>query len=322
MITGEVTLWQVAILGTCFGALSAVDAPARLAITGELVRPEHLRGAVTLTSIAVSTARAAGPALAGAVAVAIGIGACFLLNAASFVAVLVALRGLEERAPVATPRGRGQLRAGLRIAATRPEVLAPLVMMALIGTFTYEFDVTLPLLAREEFAGGAGVTSQLFAAFGVGAVVGALYAAWRPGTGVRHLVRAALAFGTSTALAACAPALWLELPALAVAGAASVTFLTSGNVTAQLAASPEYRGRITALWSTAYAGSTPIGAPLAGAVADAAGARWSLAVGSGACLLAAVAGRVIGRRSESPSRPSRVRAEFAPSTSRGPRRRS
>jgi MFS family permease len=300
VVSDAIALWEVAVLGAAFGILSAVDAPARLAFTAELVREEHIRAAVTSMSTAVSVARAAGPALAGVVATTVGVGACFLLNAASFVVVIAALASLGPGAPraAAAPHRRrgGDLRAGLRLARARPDVLAPLVMMALIGTLAYELEVTLPLVARDVFDGGAALTSHLLAAFGVGAVVGALRAAARPRSGVRTLVRAAAVFGLAMLGAAAAPDVGLELPALAVAGAASVTFLTTGNATAQLAAGPEYRGRVAALWSTAYVGSTPIGALVVGAVADAVGARWSLVVGAAGCLVAAACGARIGRR--------------------------
>jgi MFS family permease len=165
-----------------------------------------------------------------------------------------------------------------------------------IGTFTYEFEVTLPLVARDTFHGGPTAYSWLLGAFGVGAVLGGLRAAKRASTGIRALVAAAAGFGLATLAAALAPAFWIEVVLLTLVGATSVTFLTRGNSTAQLAAAPEFRGRVTALWSTAFVGTTPIGAPIVGALADQAGPRWSLALGAIACLLAVLIGLALLRR--------------------------
>lgn len=162
-------------------------------------------------------------------------------------------------------------------------------MMTLIGTFAYEFEVTLPLVARSTFHGGPTAYSWLLGAFGVGAVLGARRAAKRVATGIRALVAAAAGFGLTTTAAALAPAFWIEVALLALVGATSVTFLTTGNSTAQLAAEPSSVD-VTALWSTAFVGSTPIGAPLVGMIAGQAGPRWSLALGAVACSIAVLIG--------------------------------
>jgi MFS family permease len=299
VVTNAVSLWQVAVLATLFGVLAAVDNPARLSFVGEMVDRQRLRNAVTLNTTVVNVARAVGPAIAGVLVVTVGIGACFLVNAASFTAVLLAIATLDgSQLHPAGPRApaRGWLRDGLRYARRRPEILAPLLMMTLIGTFTYEFEVTLPLVARDTFHGGPTAYSWLLGAFGVGAVLGGLRAARRASTGIRAVVAAAAGFGLATLAAALAPAFWIEVGLLTLVGATSVTFLTRGNSTAQLAAAPEFRGRVTALWSTAFVGTTPIGAPIVGALADQAGPRWSLALGAIACLLAVLIGLALLRR--------------------------
>jgi MFS family permease len=293
VVAGLVRLWQVGVLAVVFGLISAVDTPTRLAFVGEMVDRTLLRNAVTLNSTVVNLGRALGPAVAGVLVVSAGLGACFLLNAVSFCAVVFALMTLDASRlhPADRSAARaGQLREGLRYVRQRREILAPLLMMTLIGTFTYEFEVTLPLVARDTFHGGPTAYSWLLGAFGVGAVAGSVVAAARARTGVRPLVVAATAFGVATAAAALAPSFPIEVVALAVAGAASVSFLTTGNSTAQLAAAPEFRGRVTALWSTAFVGTTPIGAVIVGVVADHAGPRWSLGVGAAACALAALVG--------------------------------
>jgi MFS family permease len=299
VVNNAVRLWEVAVLATLFGVLAAVDNPARLSFVGEMVDRQRLRNAVTLNTTMVNVARAVGPALAGVLVVTVGIGACFLVNAASFVAVVLALATLDaSQLHPAAPRApaRGWLRDGLRYARRRPEILAPLLMMTLIGTFTYEFEVTLPLVAHGTFHGGPTAYSWLLGAFGVGAVLGGLRAAKRASTGIPALVAAAAGFGLTTLAAALAPASWIEVVLLTLVGASSVTFLTRGNSTAQLAAAPEFRGRVTALWSTAFVGSTHIGAPVVGTIADQAGPRWSLVLGAIACFLAVLIGLALRRR--------------------------
>jgi MFS family permease len=302
VVSGAVRLWQVAVLAMLFGVLSAVDNPTRLAFVGEMVDPQRLRNAVTLISMMVNVARAIGPAIAGVLVVTVGIGACFLVNAVSFAAVVVALWTLDAgqlHPSTRTGRARGQLREALAYVRDRPAILAPLLMMTLIGTFTYEFEVTLPLVARDGFHGAPVAYSWLLAAFGCGAVVGGLYAAKRGGTGLRRLVGAAAAFGLATGAAALAPSFGIEVALLAVAGATSVIFLTTGNSTVQLAAAPQFRGRVIALWSTAFVGSTPIGAPVVGAIAEHFGPRWSLGLGAAACGAAVLVGLALRRRERS-----------------------
>jgi MFS family permease len=315
VVTGAVRLWQVAVLATLFGVLAAVDNPARLAFVGEMVGRELLRDAVTLTITMVNVARAIGPAIAGVLVVTVGVGACFLVNAASFAAVVLALATLDSAqlhpAAVLAP-AKGWLRDGLRYARRRPGILAPLLMMALIGTFTYEFEVTLPLIARDTFHGGPAAYSWLLGAFGCGAVLGGLRAARHAPAGIRPLIASAAAFGLATTAAALAPSFWIEVLLLALVGAASVTFLTTGNTTVQLAAAPEFRGRVTALWSTALVGGTAIGAPIVGVLADQAGARASLALGALACAGAVLVGLALRSRTRDGGRPTPRSGEHDP----------
>ena len=221
-------------------------------------------------------------------------GWCFVVNAVSFGFVIVSLLSLDTRRlhPVPpVPRGRGQLRAGLRYAAGVPAIIRPLLMMALIGTFTFEFEVSLPLLAETTFHGTSTTYSALIGALGAGAVAGGLYMARSARTGVARLIRAALGYAIAVGLVAVAPTLATAIAACVLAGVASVIFLTTGNATIQLASDPEYRGRVTALWSMALVGSTPIGSPVIGALSDIAGPRSALALGAAACLAAAIIGR-------------------------------
>ena len=294
VLTGDIRLWQVIVLAVLFGLFSAVDNPARQAFVQEVVGRDLVRNAVTLNTTTVNVARVIGPTIAAVLAGTIGIGWCFVVNAASFGFVIASLLRLDPRGLHPVPpvrRGRGQLRAGLRYAAGVPEIIRPLLMMALVGTFTFEFEVSLPLLAETTFHGNGTTYSWLLGGLGAGAVVGGLYAARSARTGVARLTWAALGYAITVGLVAAAPTLTTAIAACAAAGVASVIFLTTGNATIQLASDPEYRGRVTALWSMALVGSTPIGSPIIGALGDVASPRYALALGAVACLGAAVIGR-------------------------------
>lgn len=299
VLTGDIRLWQVFALGVAFGIFSAVDNPARQAFVQEMVGRDLVRNAVTLNSTTVNVARVIGPTIAAVLVATIGIGWCFVVNAASFGFVIASLLALNARRlhPVPpVPRRRGQLRAGLRYAFGVSAIIRPLLMMALVGTFTFEFEVSLPLLAETTFHGTATTYSWLLGALGAGAIAGGLWAARSARTGVARLTWAALGYAVAVGLVAAAPTLVTAIAACVLAGAASVIFLTTGNATIQLASDPEFRGRVTALWSMALVGSTPIGSPVIGALSDIAGPRYALALGAAACLGAAIIGRWPARR--------------------------
>jgi MFS family permease len=293
VLAGEIRLWQVVVLAVLFGLFSAVDNPARQAFVQEVVGHDLVRNAVTLNSTSVNVARVIGPAIAAVLVSTVGIGWCFVVNAASFGFVIVSLLSLDTGRlhPVPpVPRGRGQLRAGLRYAAGVPAIIRPLLMMALVGTFTFEFEVSLPLLAENTFHGTGTTYSWLIGAMGAGAVAGGLYAARSARTGVDRLIKVALGYAIAVGLVAVAPTLATAIAACVLAGAASVIFLTTGNATIQLASDPGYRGRVTALWSMALVGSTPIGSPVIGALSDIASPRYALGLGAVACLGAVIVG--------------------------------
>lgn len=289
-LTGSARLWMVAATAMLIGLCNAVDNPTRQTFVQEMVGPEYLPNAITLNSVTMNAARIIGPALAGAIILGIGTAGCFLFNAASFGAVLIALRRmntaeLHARTPV--HRAPGQLRAGLRYAWRTGTLRVPLVMMMVIGALSYEFQVVLPLVARETFDGDAATYSLMTAAMGSGAVVGGLAVARRRRVGVRPLGLIAAVFGGVLLLAAIAPTLPVELAALVLVGAGSVAFISTGNATVQLAADPAMRGRVMALWSVALLGSTPVGGPIAGWVAQSCGPRAGLALAAVAAFVGA-----------------------------------
>jgi MFS family permease len=298
VVTNSIHVWEVFGLAFLLGLNNCFENPARQSFVLEMVGHKDLRNAVSLNSTLVNAARAVGAAMAGIVIALGGIGVCFLINGVSFAAVVYSLASMDVeglRPTLPTTREKGQLRAGIHYAATTVAIGVPLIMMALVGCLAYEFQVVLPALAKS-FHGGGATYGFMTAAMGVGAIFGGLYTAARGRTGVRPMVTSSAVFGVVLLLASVAPTLPLELGALLIVGAASVSFLSKGNSSLQLAAAPQMRGRVMALWAVAFLGSTPIGGPIAGAVSEYFGARWGLVLGSSACLLAAAFGAVVLRR--------------------------
>lgn len=303
---GWVQVWQVAVLAVLLGLNNAFENPARQAFIHQIVGNDLIRNAVTLNSVLVNAARAIGPAAAGVILAAVGAGWCFAINAASFVAVVVSLWMMRTdeiayEEPVA--RAKGQLREGLRYVGGRPTLWVPLVMMAIVGTLAYEFPVSLPVAAREVFGGGPQAFGFMTSSMGIGAVIGGLVVAARGTTGLRTLTLAALGFGVTIAITAVVPSLWMAIVALFFVGWLSVSFMSTGNATLQLESEPQMRGRVMALWSVAFMGSTPIGGPIIGAISEYAGARVALGVGAAACFVAAAMAYTVFRiRTRQPAR--------------------
>jgi MFS family permease len=294
-LTGAVDVWMVYLLVLLRGTVLAADNPARQSFVMEIVGPEHTVNAVALNSVIIHTSRILGPAAAGAVIALVGVGPCFLINALSFVAMIVALRGMDPRllyTPAPAPRARGDLRNALRYVAATPALRIPLGMMVLVGTLSFNFQVLLPLLARFTWHGDATTYALLTTTMGVGSVAGALAAGARGRVSGALLVGAAAAFGVIELLAAAAPSLSVMVALLVPLGAVTVTFAASVNSALQLAVDPLMRGRVMALYSVVFLGSTPIGAPLVGWLAEVAGPRAGLVLGGVAALVAAAAARV------------------------------
>jgi MFS family permease len=305
-VAGEVQVWEIGILAAVLGLNNAFENPSRQSFMLELVGPEHLRNAVTLNSVLVNVARSIGPAVAGILIATVGDGVSFLVNAASFVAVVASLITMDTTAlsPVEPMRrARGQLREGLRYVRSRRQLAVPLIMMGIAGCLTYEFQVSLPVMADRGLDVGATGFGFMTGAMGVGAVFGGLLVAARGNTGLRPLVMASFGFAGALALATLAPNLAIELIALALAGAASISFMSTGNTTLQLNSAPEMRGRVMSLWFVAFQGSTPIGGPLVGWTMAVLGARAGLGLGALTVLLVAVAGLIVMQRRPGAQRP-------------------
>jgi MFS family permease len=313
-VTGVVTVPEIGALAALLGLNNAFENPARQSFMMEMVGAEHLRNAVSLNSVMVNVARTVGPAVAGILIATVGDGVSFLVNAASFVAVVASLLTMDRMTLSRTApagRARGQLRDGLRYVRSTPALAVPLVMMGIAGCLTYEFQVSLPVMADRGLGVGPTGFGFMTAAMGVGAVGGGLLVAARGKTGLRPLVLAATGFAVAMGLATAAPDLVFEMVALGLVGAASIAFMSTGNSTLQLTAAPEMRGRVMSLWFVAFQGSTPIGGPIVGAVMALLGPRAGLGLGAITALGVALGGLVAMRRRRG-GRPALTGAPLSP----------
>jgi MFS family permease len=282
-LAGVVQLWQVYGFALLLGCVTAFDAPARQAFVSDLVRDDSLANAVALNSASFNAARMVGPAIAGVLIAAVGEGWLFLVNAASYAAVLVSLTWLRVHELHAHPppeRARGGLLAGLHYVRQRPDLVAVLVMLALIGTFGFNFAIFISTMSVTVFHGDASQYGLLTSAMAVGTMSGALLSARRPFPGMVLMGGAAGVFGVTLALAAMMPTPWSFAAVLFVVGLAALTFMTASNSMMQLTTERGMRGRVLALRIAVVMGGTPVGAPLVGWVVDRFGARWALGVGA------------------------------------------
>jgi MFS family permease len=292
-VTGIIQLWHVYVLAFLHGCVAAFDAPARQTFVSELVIDADLSNAVALNSTSFNAARLVGPAIAGVVIAGVGLGWAFLLNAASFVAVLCSLTLLrvEELHPRSrAERVRGSLAEGFRYMWRRPDLKVIFLMIFLIGTFGLNYPIFIATMSVTVFHMGAERYGLLTSMMAIGSVAGALLAAKREGPHIVLLVTGAAVFGCGFAMAAAMPSYWLFGVALVVIGASGQTFTTSTTSLVQLSTEPAMRGRVMAILLAIALGGTPLGAPMVGWVADKFGPRWALGVGAAAGIAAAIVG--------------------------------
>ncbi|MGY2064589.1 MFS transporter [Blastococcus sp. SYSU DS0619] len=314
VVTGSVELWHVFVLAGALGSVSAVDVPVRQAFVSEMVGPGLITNAVSLNSTIFNGARLVGPALAGLLigAASGNTAPAFFINSASFAFTIVALAGMRADELLPSPpvaRGRGQLRAGLAYTWAHPDLLLAMGLAFVLGTFGFNYQVTIALMARETFDLGAEAFGLLSTCFAVGSLSGALLSTRRNvRPRQRFLVGSAVVFGAFTLIAGLMPTYLAFAVLLVPTGAAGLMFSVANNSFVQLGVDPQMRGRVMALYFMCFMGGTPVGAPLVGWVSERFGAPWGLILGGGVCVVAGLgAAALLARR-----RSVRVRLERAP----------
>jgi MFS family permease len=286
------------VVAAAGGCMLAFDNPARRTFVNEMVTPDLVPNAVTLYSAIVNLSRLVGPTLAAVLVVNVGYGWCFTVDAVSYVAVLLALAAMRDnelRVVERTPRGRGQVRAGLRYVAGVPELWITFLMLLVIGAVSYNFSVVFPIFVEKALHGSDADFALVYALFSAGAVVGTLVVARRTKVTLRTTIVGAAAFGVSLCALAAVPDLDWAFPVAALVGGTSVVYMTATTALAQLSAEGRMIGRVLALQTVLLVGTTPVGGPLLGLLADAAGGRAPVYAGAAGALLAAAGGAVLVR---------------------------
>lgn len=303
-----VQVWMLYPLAVILGFIRLFDNPARQTIISELVGTSRLKNAISLNAIANNLARAIGPSVGGIIIAATSTGLCFLFNVFVYIFVIFlwrAMRISEMQRDMPTGRQKGQLLEGLRYIRSYALIRNLLIMVAVVGTFAYEFQISLAVLSEQTFNAGAEGYAALMTAFGVGAAAGGLLAARKQGEGTRQFLRFAILFGCGILATSAAPTLQIAIAGMLFVGFCSIHMLSLANSIIQLSSAPQMRGRVMSVWGMAMMGSTPVGGPIVGWVAEHAGARWGLAIGGIATLaVVAIAYAEIARRARAEERGS------------------
>jgi MFS family permease len=312
-LTGVVELWMIYLGVLVTGICLVVDFPARQSFVSEVVPPEDLVNAVSLNSALFNSGRVIGPAVAGLLLATTSAGACFAVNGASYLCVLLALWRMDPGQLLPSrplERARGQVRSGLRYAWATPRIRANIALMAVTGSLGLVFQVLLAAFAKLSLDGDATTYSLLAGAVGVGALFGALRLASHHGDRGRMLVVSSVQFGVLTVVAAASPHLIVALAAFVALGWFMITALSSSNAMLQLDAEPSMRGRVTALRGIMVVGGAPIGGLLGGWVSEVLSIRWAIGAGGVATALAALA--VAGPLVHDVAEPAHVHARRRP----------
>ena len=280
--TGSVQLWHVFVFALLMGVITAFDNPARQAFVSEIVPNDHITNAVGLNSTSFNGARLVGPGLAGILVAAFGVGPTLLINALSFLGMIVAVLAMhaDELHPAPIPKTRGGALDGLRYLRRRPDLIIVLVMVFVLGTFGMNFQIFNATMSTVEFGSGASEFGMLGTIMAVGTLAGALMAARRTKPTLRMLMVSMVGFSISTFALALSPTYYVYAFLLIPTGFFSLTAMTTANASVQLGTAPEFRGRVMAVYMAIFLGGTPLGSPLIGWVGQVLGPRASVLVGS------------------------------------------
>jgi MFS family permease len=290
-MTHVIDVWSLTTLILVAGVVDVVDTPSRQAFMNNIVGRDRIGNAIALNSVLVNGARVVGPGIAGFVISTVGVGPCFLLNAASFGATWLGLQLMrrDELIPTAVElAAKRQIRAGLRYVLSTPDLRTPLLLVAVAGAFAWEFPVSIPLFTSDTFQGGASEFGWALSAISAGSIAGGLLAARRRVVSQRSVAASALLWGIAILAASFAPSLAVAYGLLAVVGSGAVTFNAMSKTFLQITSRDQMRGRVMALWSIGWQGTTVLGAPVVGLLGQTLGGRYGLAFGGICCIAVAV----------------------------------
>jgi MFS family permease len=290
-MTHVIDIWSLTALILVAGAVDVIDTPSRQAFMNNLVGRDRIGNAIALNSVLINGARVVGPGIAGFVISTVGVGPCFLLNAASFAATWLGLQLMrrDELIPTtAEVAAKRQIRAGLRYVLSTPDLRTPLMLVAVTGAFAWEFQVSIPLLTSDTFGGGASEYGWALSAISIGSIAGGLLAARRRTVSRQSVAVSALLWGIAILAASFAPSLSVAYLLLAVVGSGAVTFNAMSKTFLQITARDQMRGRVMALWSIGWQGTTVLGAPVVGVLGQTLGGRYGLAFGGICCVAVAL----------------------------------
>jgi MFS family permease len=290
-MTHVIDIWSLTGLILVAGVVDVIDTPSRQAFMNNIVGRDRIGNAIALNSVLINGARVVGPGIAGFVIATVGVGPCFLLNAASFAATWLGLQLMRRDELIHTAAevaAKRQIRAGLRYVLSTPDLRTPLLLVAVAGAFAWEFQVSIPLFTSDTFHGGASEFGWALSAISVGSIAGGLLAARRRLVTQRSVAMSALLWGIAILAASFAPSLPVAYLLLAIVGSGAVTFNAMSKTFLQITSRDQMRGRVMALWSIGWQGTTVLGAPVVGVLGQTLGGRYGLAFGGICCVLVAV----------------------------------
>ncbi len=291
ILADQLNIWAIYVLSLAFGFVTAMDNPVRRALVVDLVGPDDVPNAVALNSSLMTGSRVIGPSIAGALITGVGVEWCFIVNFVTYLAVLFALARMDRSKIRSSPKiakSGGQLREGFRYVWNEPKLRLPIMLLAVIGTLAFEFQVTLPLFAERALGGNDTTFTWLYSVMSLGSMIGALSIARRRDVSTHLLAWAAIWLGVSMGLLALSPNFAIALVAVVPVGIATIVMISGANAGVQLRTTPEMRGRVLALTAVVFIGSTPIGGPIAGWVSERFGATAGIWLGAVASAAAGV----------------------------------